>query len=95
MALLFAVAGMILCLRKKRNSFQRAKPTTASGTVREPHNTQPNILEMHEDARPVELSEQTLQELHGQSLPEMDQPRSRMELPAYEPPVIQINRDYD
>ena len=50
---------------------------------------------MHEDARPFELPEQTLQELHGQSLQEMDQPSPRMELPAHEPPEIQTNRDYD
>ena len=40
-------------------------------------------MEMHEDTRPIELSEQALQELHGQSVQEMEQPRPRVELPAY------------
>ena len=37
-------------------------------------------MEMHEDTRPIEVSEQALQELHGQ---EMEQPRPRVELSAH------------
>ena len=77
------MAGAIVSRRKKRNPVQQAEPTSASETAKEPDQANPTVMEMHEDTRPIELSEQALQELHGQSLQEMEQPRPRVELPAH------------
>ena len=91
MVLLLIVAGAIVSRRKKRRPVQRAEPTTASETAKEPQQENLTSVEMHEDSRAIELSEQALQELHGQSLQEMEQPRPRVELHAYEPLEIQGN----
>ncbi|KAF6239991.1 hypothetical protein HO173_001599 [Letharia columbiana] len=59
-----------------------------------PHRVDPNVLEMHEDARPIELTYLALQELNEQSLQEMEQPGPLVELHAHEPSEIQLNKDY-
>lgn len=74
------MAGAIVSRRKKRTSVQQAELVTASETAKEPHQANPTVMEVHENTRPIELSEQPLQELHGQSLQEMEQPRPRVEL---------------
>lgn len=76
------MAGAIVSRRKKR-SFVQAEPTSASETAKEAQQENPTVMEVHEDTRPIELSGPALQELHGQSLQEMEQPRSRVELSAH------------
>ena len=66
-----------------RSSVQQAQPTSACETAKEPRQENLTVMEMHEDTRPIEFSEEALQELHGQSLQEMEQPRPRAELPAH------------
>ena len=77
------MAGTIVSRKKKRSSVEQAEPTAVSETAKEPQQANPTAMEMHEDTRPIELSEQVLRELHGQSVQEMEQPRRRVELPAH------------
>lgn len=91
-ALLFAVAAVVFILRKKRNSLQETKPITASESTEDPHQKISIVRDMHEDARPIELTERALHELHAQSLQEIEQPRQCIELYAHEYPEMQVNR---
>ena len=79
-ALLTAVAAVVVFLKKKKSSSQSAKATTTSEEVKEPHQADSKVPELHEDSRPIELSEAVIQELNGQSLQEMEQPVPRTEL---------------
>ena len=88
------MAAVTVFLRKKRNSFQQARTTTASGMSNEPYQADSNVLEMHEDARPIELPELALQELCGQGLQELEQPRQPMGLHANGPPGIRTHNNY-
>lgn len=89
--LLIAVPAVTVLVSKKRNSSKKAKSTAASETAQEPHQANATVLDMHEDARPIELSEMAIQELNGQSLQEMEHPRPLIELYAHEYPEMQVN----
>lgn len=74
----------MVILRKRRNSLQEARPGAVSEVTEKPDQANQAVQEMHEDIRPIELSGMTIQELNGQSLQEMEQPRPRIELYAHD-----------
>ena len=88
------MAAVTVFLKKKRNSFLQTRTTTTSGISKEPYQANPNVLEMHQDARPIELPELALQELCGQGLQELEQPRPPMELHANGPLEIRTHNNY-
>lgn len=92
-ALIIFMAAVTIFLRK-RNSFQGAELPAASEIEREPHLADPDVLEMYKEARPIELTDVTLQELNGQSFQEMEQPRPAIELQAHEPLEKQADNEY-
>ena len=88
------MAAVIIFLKKKRKSFRRARPTTAPELSEQPYQASPNVLEMHEDARPNELAGLALHELNEQSLQELEQPRPPVELHANETLEVRTHKKY-
>ena len=85
------MAAVTVFLKKKRNSFQRVSSTTASERSKEQYQADSNVLEMHADARPIELAGLAVHELTEQSLQELEQPRPPMELHAHKFAEVQTN----
>ncbi len=86
--LLISAIGVIIFL-KKRKEAQGATSSTFPESVDGELSADKSLREMHEDSRPLKLSEQALHELNGQNLQEMEQPPQRIELHEHEPSEMQ------